>query len=176
MNSVQETVKAALTGLTMPTYSGNPISPVPLVWIAPPVIGDFASAPQIYVWGGVVREKRQTMGPRGTTIPTSVGTFPAGFRDAHYTVDIWIKYAMENDAPLEDSLFPLIIDTVMIALRGMVMPVQNVTDSITGWVTNITHIGEEFTIEYGPIRELDDQRFWLYEAHIAMQVFEKIQQ
>jgi hypothetical protein len=83
---------------------------------------------------------------------------------------------MENDAPLEDSLFPLIIDTVMIALRGMVMPVQNVTDSITGWVTNITHIGEEFTIEYGPIRELDDQRFWLYEAHIAMQVFEKIQQ
>jgi hypothetical protein len=176
MNSVQETVKTALTGLTMPTYSGNPICPTPQVWIAPPVIGDFASAPQIYVWGGVVREKRQTMGPRGTSIPTSAGTFPSGFRDAHFTVDIWIKYAMENDDVLEDSKFPLIIDTVMQELRGMTMPVLNVTDSITGWVTNITHIGEDFTIEYGAIRELEDQRFWLYEAHIAMMVYEKIQQ
>ena len=176
LNSTQEVVKTALTGLTFPTYSGSPIAPPAQAWIAPPVIGDFSAAPQIYVWGGVVREKRQTMGPRGTTIPTSVGTFAAGFRDAKYTIDIWIKYAMENDATLEDSLFPLIIDTVMVALRGMVMPVQNVTDSITGWVTNITHIGEDFTIEYGPIRELDDQRFWLYEAHIAMQVSEKIQQ
>ena len=176
LNSTQEVVKTALTGLTMPVYSGSPISPVPMVWIAPPVIGDFSQAPQIYIWGGVTREKRQTMGPRGTTIPTTVGTHAAGFRDARYMVDIWIKYAMENDAPLEDNLFPLIIDTVMVALRGMTMPVQNVTDSITGWVTNITEIGEEFTIEYGPIRELDDQRFWLYEAHIAMTVKEKIQQ
>jgi hypothetical protein len=115
------------------------------------------------------------MGPRGTSIPTSAGTFSSGFRDAHFTVDIWIKYGMENDDVLEDSKFPLIIDIIMQALRGMTMPVQ-ITDGITGWVTNITHIGEDFTIEYGPIRELEDQRFWLYEAHIAMMVYEKVQQ
>lgn len=172
MNSVMEVIRTELTGLVLPEYEGKPIAPVPQVWIAPPVIGDFAQAPQIYVWGSVVREKRQTMGPRATTI----GTSASGVRDAHYMIDIWIKYAMENDAPLEDSLFPLIIDTVMIALRGMTMPVLNVTDYITGWVTNITHIGEDFTVEFGVIRELEDQRFWLYEAHIAMAVFEKIQQ
>ena len=170
INSVSEFTKAQLNGQTFPTLSGYTI-PNAQAWIAPPVIGDMAEAPQIYVWSGKITEKRETMAGGRTS---SIGT-TAAFRILTYEMGIFIKYAMPNDEPLADNIFPVIVDTVMETLRGTTMPIA-IVEVQTGWKSNITDFGEVFTVWYGDIHEAGDTRFWVYEAEIRMNIRESVQQ
>lgn len=142
-----------------------------LAYVAPPVVTDMSENVQIFVWGGQLAEKRQTMsGQRAATIGTTTG-----FRDLIWSLDIYMKYAMSPDDVHLQSSFPLAVDLVMQKLRGITMP-QIITDSVESWPSTILEIGEDMTMNYGDIHTLSDQRFWLFEAQIIVKIHETIQQ
>jgi|ERR1039457_4368672 hypothetical protein len=166
LNSIQNLVVTQLDGLAMPDGIPNAIA-----YVAPPVVEDMAEQPLIFVWGGRLSEKRQTMaGGRSATINTT-----SGFRTLDWEIDVFIKYAMANDNTDIQNLFPLAIDLVMQKLRGITMP-QKITDAVTGWPSQVVLIGEDMEMHYGDIHALSDQRYWLFEAEIICKVREQIQQ
>lgn len=166
LNSVQALVQSSLNGLPMPNGIPNAVA-----YVAPPVVTDLAAMPEIFVWGGQLSEKRQTMaGSRSATINTT-----SGFHDMFWSIDVYIKYAMSPDDAHLQSSFPLVVDLVMEKLRGIPIT-DTITDSVTGWVSQIVEIGEDMTMNYGDIHSLSDQRYWLFEAQIICKVHELIQQ
>jgi hypothetical protein len=177
INSVQTFVKGQLQNLAFPagvTLTGEDETvtvPNLVAYIAPPVVGDLAAAPLAFVWGAHLTEDRKEMNGVNTA---TIGT-TAGFRVLTYDCMIYIKYIIPNTQPLEDNIFPLIIDSIMQKLRGITYPVS-ITDAITGWPSTIQLIGEHFDVTYGDVRETADQQLWLYEAQITMTVRERIQQ
>jgi hypothetical protein len=179
INSVQTFVKTQLNGLAFPsgvTITGEDQTvtiPNLIAYIAPPVPGtvELDTQPLCFIWGAHLVEDRKEM--NGTNTAT-IGT-TAGFRVLTYDCNIWIKYILPNTQPLEDNIFPLVVDSIMQKLRGIVYPVS-ITDAITGWPSRIQLIGEHFDVTYGDVRETADQQLWLYEAQIIMTIKERIQQ
>lgn len=159
--------------ITQPAFLPSTIPNVQ-AYIAPPVIGDMLAAPQVYIWSGKITDKRQTMaGARTATIGTT-----SGFRIATYEMGIFIKYMMPNDLALEDNIFPLIVDSIMIKLRSTTLPMP-LTDATIGsglWPSTITHFGEDMDVWYGNIHAAEDGRFWVYEAEIRCTIREAYQQ
>lgn len=167
LNSVQVFVKQQLDNLPIEDGLGTATK----AYVSPPIIGDMATNPLVFVWGAVSHEMRETMaGGRTATINTT-----SGIRTIQYELDIYIKYAIANDNPNEDNVFPLVVDSVMQKLRGIQIP-TNITDPVTNWPSVITDLGERFSLQYAPVMEAVDQRFWVYEARIVAPITEKIQQ
>lgn len=140
--------------------------------IAPPVIGDMMEAPQAYIWSGKLLSKQETMaGQSGSTINTT-----GPFKVQTYELGVFIKYMMPSDLDLEDNIFPLIVDSVMMKLGSVALPAA-ITDTVVGaWPSNITHFGKDMECYYGNIHESGDMRFWVYEAEVRVTVRESIQQ
>ena len=110
-------------------------------------------------------------GGRAATIGTT-----SAFRVLTYQMGVFLKFLLPNDLPLEDSVFPLVVDSVMIALRGITIPVQITDTTVGGWPSTITHFGEDLECWYGNIHASEDQRLWLYEAEIRNTIKEHLQQ
>jgi len=137
--AVQLHVKQLLDGLVAPQAVG-PLQ----AHVAPPVPGS-VTVPQAYVWGARMREERQSV-PRG-----------AGFRRARWDVYIWLYDVEASDDAQADTRFPALIDAVLNVLRTAPMPVP-LTDPVTGAVTQLVAIGEEFELDVGTPRATADQR------------------
>lgn len=164
LNAIQSYVKGLLNGITLPF----PQDPTLTAYIAPPIPGDEV-APLCYIWGSVVKEKRQTA-PRAQPGNLSSG----GFKLRSYNLDLWLYAAEASDDPSIDSLFPAVIDAVCRVLRNTQMQIQ-ITDAATGETSTVQAIGEDFQIDYAPVRTLDDQRMSQYMARIIVDITERIQ-
>jgi hypothetical protein len=164
LNSVQTHVQGLLNGLALPGQVDGDNNPVPLVaYITPPTVEDIAGA-RAYVWGGTLRERRQTA-PRGQ-----------GFKTLIWTVDVYVALAATSADPNLDQEFPLVLDAIMQAMRAAPMPIP-LTDATTGVVSQLLAIGEDFDLEYVPERLLGQaamDSLW-YSARIGATVQEQVQ-
>lgn len=160
LNSVQQFVLQQIDGLQVPTIP-QPIE----AFITPPPVEPI-NGPKAYVWGARNRGRRQTM-PRGIA-PA------AGFKRLDWTVDVYLVYETMADDPMVDQEFPLIIDAVLTKLWTTTMP-QVITDTVTGQVSQIQSIGEEWTLDYPPERTPATLRMLWYSSRIAMDVLEIVQ-
>lgn len=141
---------------------GNGV-PIPLVAYRTPPIFEDIDGPRAYVWGGQLRENRQSA-PRG-----------AGFKTLRWMVDVYLCLpAASTDANLDQQM-PLTIDAVMAALRADKIPVP-LTDATTGVVSQLLAIGEDFELEYLPERLLNAPAGLLwYTARLGATVQEQVQ-
>ena len=141
-------------------------------WIAPPVVGDMADAPQIYVWSGKITSKQETMAGQSAATINTTGPFTV----MTYEMGIFIKYAMPNDLPLEDSIFTIMVDSIMEKLRGAPSTIPLIDTVVNGKPSNITHFGKDMDVWFGNIHEAEDTRYWVYECEIRNTIREAVQQ
>lgn len=156
LNSVQQYVKTLLNGLTIPNQASALEA-----WVVPPNVENI-SGPRAYIWGGRMREERQTS-PRG-----------AGYTWLVWTVDIYLMLLDNPQSATLDQNFPLLADTVMQTLRTTTMPTF-INDPTTGARSQILSVGEEFEWEYPPQRATADMRMLIFEARLGATVKEAIQ-
>jgi hypothetical protein len=157
LNSVMQHVKSVLNDLTLPsglTFDGEHQVPNLKALIAIEYGLTFSAQPLAFIWGGVLDIKRRTMGgPRSAEINTS-----SPFRNITYKMQITLRYSVPRVLSNIDSIFPLIID------------------SMTGWKSTITEIGEQFDISVPNVFQHEDQRWWAYGARVVTTVKEDYQQ
>lgn len=158
LNSVQLYTKSIINGIVPPLLPNAPVQ----AYIAPPVPGDMGASPQAYVWGGTFRERRQTA-PRGQA-----------FKRVDYQLDVWVIHAEDPSDPNADQMFPTTVDAIMKALRETSPMPLDITDPTTGEISQVLMIGEDFEVEYAPVRSLADNRYVQYAVRIGVNVYEAI--
>lgn len=166
LNSVEQYVAGIIQDMEIPLQGGPPLE----VYITPPTYEDI-DRPKAYVWGGRARGRRQTM-PRTTSGLLVDGR--SGFKEIDWTVDIYLLYESTPDGPYASQEFPVIVDAVMTKFWTTPLNVF-VTDPITGVVSEIVSIGEEWDFEMMPERTVNTLRMILYTARISMTVREIVQ-
>lgn len=79
--------------------------------------------------------------------------------------------------PQADNQFPSIVDAVLACLRNVALRDQSeqVTDPVTGQVSDLLNIGENMSWEYAPVRALVDQRYLRYDARVTLDTEEWFQ-
>jgi hypothetical protein len=147
LNAVQLHANDITSGITTPLYN-NPL----VTFIVPPNPGEL-TGPTAYIWVTMGDNKRSTA-PRG-----------AGFRKMMWTVSMWIMSPDNVDNPNANSAFASLIDAIIQVWVTTPMPVP-LTDSVTGAVSQLVSIGEDFHIEQSPVHQLANQQLVLYEALI----------
>lgn len=166
LNSIQQYVAHIISDMEIPLQGGPPLE----VYITPPTYEDI-DRPKAYVWGGRARGKRQTM-PRNTSGLLVDGK--SGFKTIDWTMDIYLLYETTPDGPYADQEFPVIVDAVMTKFWTTPLNVY-ITDPITGVVSQVTSIGEEWDFEMMPERTPNTLRMVLYTCRISMTVTEQVQ-
>lgn len=166
--STQVYVKNLIDGLII-----NDGIPALTAYITPPTVEDL-DGPRAYVWGARQRVKRRSM-PR--TAPND--QTGAGFKFYDYRMDIYLAYLSNPDTASNDTDFPLIIDTVLYQLWNTTMPVfidasGTVVSSGGPNISQITSIGEEWDLDYGPERTPSTLRMLYYTCRIGMSVHEEV--
>lgn len=160
LNSIQQHCVSIIDGLPIPG-SADALTAT----IQPPNFEDL-DGPRAFIWGGTMRGERQTA-PRGDAPK-------AGFKRLNWVVDVWLSYLTTPDAPDVDRAFPLIVDAVMSAFWSTPMPVF-ITDPVTGLVSQLLQIGEEFELEAPTARATQTQRMLYYTARLGLDVYEAVQ-
>lgn len=166
LNSVQIYVANLIDNLEVPVLNTPPIE----CFITPPVNEDI-DRPKAYVWGGRSRGNRQTM-PRNKSGRLVDGA--SGFKELHWTVDIYLVYETVPDDPDIDQVFPCIVDAVMTRLWTTPLNVF-ITDPKTGVVSEITSVGENWDFEMLPERTPNTLRMIYYTARIGAEITEVVQ-
>lgn len=156
LNSVQLYVQGLLNNLPVPGGTDTIKA-----WITPPA-AEPLSGPRAYVWGGHIREGRQTM-PRGP-----------GFRELPWMIEVWLIYETNANVASLDQKFPLVIDAVWKKVWTATMP-TTITDPTTNVTSQIIAVGEESELEYPPERTPASLRMVLYTALLRVQVKEVVQ-
>ena len=115
--------------------------------------------PTAVVWASRAPVDRRSM-PRGE-----------GFKQIMWTVDVWLMYLMSPQVPNLDQQYPLVVDAVMAAMWATPMAVT-LTDPVTGLVTQMTSIGEAFTVENAPVRSPENQSMYYFTGKVSFTVKE----
>ena len=155
LNSIQQYIANLLNGLAVPG-PGKPLE----AFITPPTVGKL-DGPKAYVWGGTSRARRQTA-PRGQ-----------GYKHLDWMVDIYLIYETVPTSPNLDQEFPLVVDAVLTKLWSTEMPVF-INDPTTGLSSEVVSVGEQWDLDYPPVRTPATNRMLLYEARIRMSVYEAV--
>ncbi len=116
-------------------------------------------APQIYIWGGRIKEDRLTL-PR-----------PSGNKFLRHQVDVYPTLAMANDDPNLDTAFPALLDAIMETLRTTPIGIV-ITDPVTGGTSQLQNVGEEMSVDYATPQALADQAMLLFNGLITVIVDE----
>jgi hypothetical protein len=162
---MQQYVKGVLDGLSLPTTPAENLTAI----ITPPVV-DTRTTPRAYIWGSTGTDLRRTM-PRAMPLMPQTG----GFKELVHKIDVWIVWFGAASDVNRDSQFPIVMDTVMGALRNTLDPVRNTVDPQTGAVSEIVAIGENMQWDYAPVHPVADQRYLRYDGRIILEVKEWIQ-
>lgn len=157
LNAVQQKIAGYLTGLTSKGFT----TPISAQVLQPVATWAKVTAPLVFVWGGAATETRLTI-PRG----------PGWKHDAH-TISLWL-FALDLAAdPNRAWRFPVLIDTVLAAMRGASPMPAALTDPQTFKTSQLLNLGEEMTWEYDIDRTLADQRMIRHVCRIDVSVLEE---
>lgn len=158
LNSVLQHVKSVVDGLAVPGQS------VPVTArVVPPPVEPMSDAPIAYVTlAGRAKGKRQTM-PRY-----------AGFTEIDWPVGITVDFPYPASAPDIDQAFYLISDAILAALWADPMPVF-ITDLTTQAQTQMTAIGEDYTVQVAGVVAVASNRLYLFRGMVETTVREKAQ-
>src|SRR5580658_4864767 len=110
--------------------------------------------PTAVVWASRAPVGRRAM-PRGQ-----------GFKQIDWAVDVWLMYLMSPQVPNLDQQYPLVVDAVMAAMWSTPMPVP-IEDPVTGLVTQMTSIGEVFTVDNAPVRSPEGQQMYYFTGKVS---------
>lgn len=122
-----------------------------------PLVSDAADAPQAFVWPSEGEERRDSA-PRGP-----------GLKRALHRVSIYLMYIFDPDTGLS---FRDLVEGVMQTIRTTTMPVQGLTDSVTGRQSDILLIGETMRYTISPPEALSDQRLMAFDGEITADITE----
>ena len=153
MLSVLETVQGILNDLPIP--GGEQTLQA---FITPP-LAHKPVRPTAVVWASRAPVGRRAM-PRGE-----------GFKEITWQIDVWLMYLMSPQVPNLDYQYPLMVDAVMAAMWSTSMPIP-ITDPVTGLRTQMTSIGEVFTVENAPVRSPEGQSMYYFAGKIGFTVKE----
>ena len=155
--AVEDAVQALLNGqvsaLTDPAQA----------WVRPPTFL-FLTTPQIFVWGGDIRESRHTM-PR-----------LLGQKRVEHKLTVWLQLATSSDGSGAGSAlaFPLLIDAVTKTLRSIPIPIA-LTDSTTGEMSVMQSIGENITTKHPvPMAAAPQSTILWHNATLTVDITEEI--
>jgi len=127
----------------------------------PPVVQPIEN-PQLYVWGGRLSEARATL-PRGQ-----------GQKRITHQVDIYVHWVSDNsNMDLPVGIFPVFLDGIRGVLRAVQLPVQ-LTDDVTGEISQLTDFGENMNLAYTTPVTLADQRLLFNSGQIKVSAHEWI--
>ena len=164
LNSVQTYYKNLLNGYVTTYMTAQNVKPFN-AFIAPPqVVIDVMEAPEIYFWGGRDHVIRHTM-PATTN-------FSGGFKRNEWELDAYIFF-VDAAAP-SDNVFPLILDAFRTALETQTQE-RTLVDGITGQVTQLIRIADEFELDYPQAEAIEMQGHLLYTARIIVRALEDYQ-
>lgn len=167
INSTQVYIRDLLQNLTWPT--GN--LPNLVAYITPPDPDVEANLPKAYVWPSHGSESRSTT--NGGTVPRALTVGgPSGFKGVQHSMDVYLVFFGADDDPEADTLFPMMVDTVMSKLRVSTDPVT-VTDQYTAIDSWLIDVGETMTYEV-TLRSLVDEGYNRYDALIGVSILELI--
>lgn len=158
LNSVLQHVKGVVNGLAVPGQS-QPVT----ARVVPPPVEPMTDAPIAYVTlAGRAKGSRQTM-PRGP-----------GFTAVDWPVGITLDFPYPASAPDVEQAFYVIADAVLAALWADPMPVF-ITDPTTGVKTQMTAIGEDYSVQMRDVVTVASNRLYLFRGQIETTVREKAQ-
>jgi hypothetical protein len=110
-----------------------------------------------------------TMHGRRRTAPRPVANM-----ELEWWVDLLLTFETKANMPTIDQQFALIVDAILYACWGTVMPIQ-ITDAVTARTTSIAAIGEEVELESNPVETPASYRMLLYKSLLRIQVKEWVQ-
>jgi hypothetical protein len=167
INSVQVYVQNLISGILMPGTAGQLRA-----YITPPDPNTEAEIPTAYVWPSDGDESRDPS--KGGTVPrnTGIGT-PSGYKAFEHRLDVYVVWFGQDDDPDSDTLFPGIMDAIMLVLRTSPDPAV-AQDPYTEQLTTLIDVGENMSYRI-TIRALDDQRYNRYDGLISLQLLEIMQ-
>jgi hypothetical protein len=166
LNTVQHYLKGVLDNVALPLDLGT------LEAFIQPPNPNLDNAAGVYIWGSRGDEQRMTV-PRAKPGDLSTG----GEKGLTHSVDAWIIWLGPAVHPLQDVLFPAVVDTIMAVLRNtpILDGTQYCPDPVTGQLSQLLNVGERMSWEYAPVRAVADQRFLRYDARLTIEIEEIIQ-
>jgi hypothetical protein len=169
IGATQLAIQQLINGL--PLYGGIP----PLTaYITPPDPNDEADIPTAYVWPSRGDESRDNSGAAAGTVPRNTGPgTPSGWKSDVHAMDVWLVFFGQDDDPNSDTLFPMIVDTVMKAFRTSKNPILAV-DPYTEEQSWLIDVGEKMSYQID-LRSLSDQSYNRYDGQISLTVTELFQ-
>lgn len=156
LNSIQNYTVGLLDGLAIPGQTQTLRA-----YITPPTVTNL-NGPIAVVQGGRLRGSRQTA-PRGF-----------GFKKLEWVVDVWLAYLTNPNSPTIDQEFAVITDAIMAMTWTTVTPTE-ITDEVTGVVSQILNMGEEFDLDCAPDRTPASLRMVYQCARLGLSVYEAVQ-
>lgn len=156
LTAVQNAVAGMLDGLVAGSL------PPAQAWVLPPPVTQPADYPQIYVWGGRLVEARATI-PRGP-----------GQKRINHRIDLYVHWTSDNsNDPNSVVAFPVLLDAIRHVMRSVPLPVE-LTDPVTGEVSNLTDFGENMVLDYSTPTATADQRWLMNVGAIRVNAYEWI--
>lgn len=160
-------VKDLLNGLPMP-----PGLPPMAAYITPPDPNVETQVPTAYVWPDDGEEDRDSS--KAGTVPRNSGPGTAsGFKNIEHSMSVYVAWFASDEEEDIDSLFPGVVDAVMLALRTSEDPAK-VADPYTGQVSTLIDVGEKLSYKI-TLRSLIEQAYNRYDALVGLSVLEVIQ-
>ena len=139
--SVQYYLKGELAGLQSAML--DPLEAV----IQPPVLADIADHPYAYIWAGRGQEATQTAPKVYRNVNADGSLTQGGYLKMTWQIAVWLYALMAQDDPNIELAFPALIDMVTFQLNTT-PPTVNVTDPVTGQLSELINIAQKVEIEY----------------------------
>lgn len=164
---VQQYLLSLLDNLELP-YN----IPAAKAYVTPPDPRVQAKVPAIYIWPSDGTENRSA--ELQGTIPRNSGPNTAsGTKGLLHQMDCYVTWFSSNSGKQQDTKFPAIVDTVMMALRYAQPNPYEGTDPATNMTSSVYNAGENMHYRIGVESTADEQ--WLrYDALISCSIWEQI--
>ena len=159
LNSCQSLYLAALNGLVSPyAYAGHPLE----AWITPPPVLTTGWNPQLFIWGSESSEA-------GATYMQT-----QGYRKVQHWLELHLMVSDDLNSATIQTDFACMIEAIQQTMRVYPVVVEAYPDPTTGGTSDILFVGNEQTVSYPFVSQLEPQQLVMFRALIRMRCVEMV--
>lgn len=165
LNACQNLYLQALDGLVSPYAYVTPDNPggTPLeAWITPPPVLTTGQNPQLFIWGSESTEA-------GATYMQT-----QGYRKIQHWIELHLMVADDLNSATINTDFACMIEAIIQTMRLYPVVVESYPDPTTGGVSDILFVGNENTVSYPFVSQLEPQQLVMFRALIRFRCIEML--